>query len=509
MLNETNISGTCRYGKISGKAIEENSVSDYMYSEIYGENCNRAESFQGIIVKKLSCLLIIALVTPLLSGCPSKGSSAPPPTNFQATAEHSRVKVTWDPNLGVDYWLFASTDPSITASDWLGKPNLLVYPTVSTPFYVCNLINGTTYYMASNGRIDGGPGGSSSATINATPYNAANSWTVHSALTPTADLFGLGYTSLTTCSNSNFSSSGSFATVGAGGVIFTSPDGVTWTNQTSPIATDLYAVAGYAANQNNLSNPGLRWVAVGAGGASVYSTDGLVWNVGNAANSYDAVTNPANPGNQALRSVTYVAIAGRYYAVGDAGTIISSPDGITWTMHNSPAVTTNKLNGITYGGLFVAVGDGGTIMISADGNTWSLKTPSSPITSNLRKVAFFYSIYGSIYVAVGDAGTIVTSVDGGFTWITQTPPAGSTDLIGISAESRGVDLSTAMIDPSLKFISTFQLVATDSSGKAFTSLNGYDWSAAITTGATGMNSMVGSGFGYVAVGNAGANTSAF
>jgi len=458
-------------------------------------------------VRNTTCFLVVALGTLLLTGCPSKGSSAPPPTNFQVAAEHNRAKVTWDANSDVDYWLFSSTDPSITASDWLGKANLLVFPNASTPFYLCDLINGTNYYFAANGRKDGGPGGSSTPPVPPTqPYNAASAWTNHAVLTPTVDLFGLGYAGLTTCSNnSTLSAAGNFATVGAGGVIFTSADGISWINQTSPIATDLYAVAGFAVNQNSPSNPGLRWVAVGAGGASIYSTDGLVWYVGLPANSND----PANPGNMNLRSIAYVPVQGQYYAVGDGGTIISSTDGITWTMHNSPAVSTENLNGVAVGGLLVAVGDNGTILTSYDGNTWTAKTPSSPVTSNLRKVAFFYSFYGSIYVAVGDAGAIVTSIDGGITWVTQTPPAGSSNLVGISIESRGIDLTTATIDPSLNFISKFQIVAIDSTGNVFTSLNGYDWSSAIVSGASGINGMVGSGFGYVAVGNAGANASAF
>jgi hypothetical protein len=52
-------------------------------------------------------------------------------------------------------------------------------------------------------------------------------------------------------------------------------------------------------------------------------------------------------------------------AVGKGGTILTSPDGVSWTARASP--TGNYLFGVTYGnGLFVAVG-GGTILTSRTG----------------------------------------------------------------------------------------------------------------------------------------------
>lgn len=448
-------------------------------------------------MKKLFCMLIVAAVTPLLSGCPSNGSTAEPPAAFKAAAGDGRVMLTWTANPGVDYWLFTATDPSLTAFNWTGLPNEHAYTSVATPFYMCGLYNGTTYYLAANGRINGGPGGPSSPTISATPYNAISApWTASSTpLSP--NLYGVGYTSLTTCSNNTTSAAGSFAAVGAGGAIYISTDGKTWVSTTTPpsgFTTDLYAVTGYAANQNNPGNPALRWVAVGAGGASIYSTDGNTWAVGRDL---------ATPPNPALRSLTHAA--GTFFAVGDAGTILSSTDGITWTSHTSG--TTNNLNGVTHATIYVAVGDSGTILISSDGNTWTTKPPTTPITSNLRQVTFFGSTYGSIYVAVGDAGTVVTSIDGGTTWVTQTALAGTQNLVSVASEFQAV--ANAVADTSLGFISTAQFVAIDSSGNAYTSVNGYTWLGPISTNTSGLNAIVSSGFGYVAAGNAGAAAYAF
>ncbi|MEO6975473.1 MAG: hypothetical protein ABI144_06300, partial [Gallionella sp.] len=237
-------------------------------------------------MKKLFYVLIAAIVTPLLGGCFETGSSAPPPPwantgtspNNGATAGDGRVRLDWTPTAGVEYWAFSATDPSLTAFNWTGLANAQAVVAAPTPSYMCGLIDSSAYYFATNGRINGGPGGPSSSTITATPYNATANW--KSNLTNfTANVYGLGYTSLTTCANNTaLSATGTFAAVGQNGAIFTSPDGINWTPQTSPITTtNLNAVAGYAAYQNNATTPGLRWVAVGDSGTAVYSTDGINW----------------------------------------------------------------------------------------------------------------------------------------------------------------------------------------------------------------------------------------
>jgi photosystem II stability/assembly factor-like uncharacterized protein len=412
--------------------------------------------------------------------------------------------LTWTASPGVDYWIFSDTDPGLTAFNVTGL-NQYIHQSAATPFYMCGLFNGTLsngtvsplpYYFAANGRINGGPGGPSSPTISAAPYNAsAAAWTIGS--TPlSSNLYGVGYASLTTCANNATSATGIFVAVGASGAIFTSTDGQGWTPYAPPtsFSTDLYAVTGYTAYLNNPSNPGLRWVAVGAGGASIYSLDGLGWYVGNPYNSASS----ANPNNYALRSITHVG--GTFYAVGDVGTILSSTDGITWTSHTSG--TANNLNGVNHGTNYVAVGNSGTILTSGDGNTWTAHTLSPAITSNLRQV----TSVGSIIVAVGDTGTIVTSKDGGATWTAQTLTS-APNLVGVAAESQFVE--NAVADTSLGFIANAQFVAIDRVGNAYTSPNGLTWSNPVSTGTTSLNALVSSGFGYVSAGNAGATAYAF
>lgn len=440
-------------------------------------------------MKKFLYLSLLAMLTTVLSGCLDNGSTAAPPSNFMAAPGDGRVRLTWTAEPGVEYWFFTATDPSLTAFNWTPLPNAHVYRAVDRAFYVCGLFEGDTYYFAANGRMNGGPGGPSSPTTNALPYNAASAvWATSTVPLPSPNLGGVGYANLTTCANNTTSATGNFAAVGAGGAIFTSSDGQTWNAASLPagFSSDLYGVAGYTANLNNSANPGQRWVAVGSGGASLYSTDsGTSWFVGRA-----------DLGNPALRSITQSG--GIFFTAGDTGTILSSSDGITWTAHTSG--TTNNLNGITHGNIYIAVGNNGTILTSSDGgNTWTPHT--SGTSSHLRQVASV----ANLIVAAGDNGTIVTSKDGGVTWVVQTL-AGAPNLVSVVAESQLV--ANDIIDSWLGVIPSVQFVAIDSSGNAYLtrsnagSTNGLTWSA--ITIPVGLNALVSSGFGYVAVGNAGA-----
>jgi len=88
--------------------------------------------------------------------------------------------------------------------------------------------------------------------------------------------------------------------------------------------------------------------------------------------------------------------AGRFVAVGQAGRIITSTNGIAWQAEDSP--TTNTLTAIAHGdGLFVAVGNN-TVVVSSNGSGWVLRSQASV---SLKGVA-----HGSgTFVAVGTVAT--------------------------------------------------------------------------------------------------------
>src|SRR5690606_33448874 len=74
-----------------------------------------------------------------------------------------------------------------------------------------------------------------------------------------------------------------------------------------------------------------------------------------------------------------------WVAVGNNGTILTSPDGTTWTSRNSG--TTLNLRDVAYdGNLWVAVGWDGTILTSPNGVTWTNR--SIETTLDLVGVAY-------------------------------------------------------------------------------------------------------------------------
>ena len=143
-----------------------------------------------------------------------------------------------------------------------------------------------------------------------------------------------------------------------------------------------------------------------------------------------------------------------FVAVGDAGAIMTSPDGINWT---SGANIAGEWKSITYGnGLFVAVASNGAnkIMTSPDGVTWTTRTPPSPDDSTWKSV-----VYGNaLFVAVADSGThrVMTSPDG-ITWTART--AAQVNQWQSVAFGKG----------------TFVAVADSGTNRVMTSTNGITW----------------------------------
>ena len=200
-------------------------------------------------------------------------------------------------------------------------------------------------------------------------------------------------------------------------------------------------------------------VAVGNGGTILTSPDGASWTLRNSGTGKD------------LYGVAYGN--GLFVAVGEGGIILTSPDGVSWTAQSSGMG--NGLLGVAYGnGLFVAVGRYGTILTSPDGASWTAQ--SSGTSAWLLSVA-----YGNgLFVAVDWLGTIVTSPDG-VSWTLQTS--------GTSAWLRGVTYGD----------DTF--VAVGNGGTILTSPDGESWTA--QRSGTG-NDLYGVAYGnglFVAVGS--------
>ena len=108
-------------------------------------------------------------------------------------------------------------------------------------------------------------------------------------------------------------------------------------------------------------------------------------------------------------------------AVGWGGTILTSPDGLSWTRRDGKTV--HRLYGIARDGrtLWVA-GEGGVVLVSRDGGlSWAFED------SGLREVLFGIAV-GTLQgtkktlVAVGDKGTVLTRELPSGTWTRRRPP---------------------------------------------------------------------------------------
>lgn len=140
---------------------------------------------------------------------------------------------------------------------------------------------------------------------------------------------------------------------------------------------------------------GSQYVAVGEAGKILTSPDGANWTVSNVVSD--------------LLDVTWGG--DRFVAVGEHGTILTSPDGTAWTSQNSS--WDYYLCGVSWSGdQFVAVGPG-VVLTSPDGVNWANFNSGSEY--NLYGVTWS----GSQFVAVGWPSLILTSPDG-VTWTNQS-----------------------------------------------------------------------------------------
>jgi hypothetical protein len=173
-----------------------------------------------------------------------------------------------------------------------------------------------------------------------------------------------------------------YVAVGAEGGIISSKDGTKWTAEKSGTDSDLFDVIW----------TGTQYVAVGDGGCVLVSKDGTSWKL--------SVVEAADRGLSCIATSGKIIVAGGPY-----GSLITSPDGNTWTE------TKRKGGGTTVdvewgNGTFVAIGGYGAIMTSQDGISWTQR--NSTTQDNLRSIAWT----GWIFLAVGENGTALQSADG-------------------------------------------------------------------------------------------------
>ncbi|MBL9166359.1 MAG: hypothetical protein JNN07_01320 [Verrucomicrobiales bacterium] len=166
------------------------------------------------------------------------------------------------------------------------------------------------------------------------------------------------------------------------------------------------------------------YVAVGQNGTLLTSSEGVDWTLELAPRSVTNVTLLGVGGDSNL-----------LVAVGTKGSIIRSPNlltnlpsqsgngtnlsstfGVIWLeSENKP--TTNQLQGITAGhGLYVAVGDQGEIVVSSNGSLW---TRRNPVNANLLSSV---TTTPDGFIACGQKGTLIAGGANGLGWRRITSP---------------------------------------------------------------------------------------
>jgi Bacterial Ig-like domain (group 2) len=201
-----------------------------------------------------------------------------------------------------------------------------------------------------------------------------------------------------------------YVIAGADGEVFTSPDGIDWTQRATPTTNGIEEL-------------------VQGGGVLVArsfqellsSTDGVVW------------SSVARASAGAFTSV--VRIGSRFVAVEQTGTgtqARTSTDGRTWTPGGDIlGVASGRLAEV--GGLLLHLSSGGQVSQSTDGTTWSLRGLWDPTNAPTLARDESASTYGTLLVdcsrpdLAGLSSNLVFSADGR-SWVAGVGPTGSRRL---------------------------------------------------------------------------------
>jgi len=179
--------------------------------------------------------------------------------------------------------------------------------------------------------------------------------------------------------------------------IFTSTDGINWTQRIS-------------INDNGLRNiaygNGL-YVAVGDKGTILVSDNGITWNL------------IASGISNALYGVTY--LNNSFITVGELGVMLESNDGFNWVKLNSNS--TQDLNGITFGnGMFVAFGYS-SVLTSTDKENWAEFSTIPCINNVFFNNGIFFGLGSGVYTSTDLANWLLRT-----NWYFTTVPIPTTFL---------------------------------------------------------------------------------
>lgn len=266
----------------------------------------------------------------------------------------------------------------------------------------------------------------------------------------------------------------------------------------------VYSVAMDPGSSNGLfgvATSGSLIVAVGLFGTVMTSPDGITWTA-QASDAYDTLAEVVWTGSQ-------------FVVVGLGGTILTSPDAIAWTTRKA-GPSWEALQGVAWSGtmLVATSASNGTVYHSPDGVTWT------PVNNAAPQALLDIAWANGQFVAVGYSGTVVTSPDGG-TWTAHATPT-SANLVsvvwsgtqyvatGVGTILTSPDASTwtARVSPTPNEInevawSGTRFVGAVNTGEVVTSADGITWTLHTTGSAHRLNAILWTGSKFIAVGDFG------
>ena len=203
-------------------------------------------------LSSLKTLFAMLATATLLSSCGGQGTSAAPPVGgLTLDPLEGGIQISWTAVPGVEYWLYYKTGTNIckncdgSSDSWKGGTAIgLKNALISSPYYLPNLSNGTSYAFIMDARINGGPGGEATPSRTTASRLAGSSWTSASNL-GSSNIKSVAFNGST------------YLGLGTLGAKYQSTDGRTWTAITSTDTTN-YLSATYAFS---------KFVGVGANGA--------------------------------------------------------------------------------------------------------------------------------------------------------------------------------------------------------------------------------------------------
>lgn len=220
------------------------------------------------------------------------GTSALPATSY-VVGGTSIILTSTD---GINWTTQTSSTKTLVGVAWSGSRYIAVGPLTSPSQVVLVSADGiswTPHQWFTPFGADGGPGaGLIAVTWAGTRFVAASSGITSSAdgtswTTPVYVANGLNLTALAWSGTQTVA-------VGANGLIFTSPDGATWTSRSSGLTIVLNgSTASQAINLSGITWTGTRFVAVGGKSTILVSPDGITWSLATTAmaNRSDCIFN--------------------------------------------------------------------------------------------------------------------------------------------------------------------------------------------------------------------------